>query len=145
MRIYEYILREEIQPEVYIEEDIEWRPVSIFPKYEVSNTGLVRNTITGNLVAQWNHTRRGVTYKRVTLRDKDGRINPRVHRLVASAFVPSVPGAIEVDHKDGDSFNNHADNLEWVTGAENLNRMHMMRKKRKQDMLQPLKDPDEGL
>jgi len=46
-----------------------------------------------------------------------------VHRLVAKAFHPNPdPTCTEVDHLDGNKFNNRADNLEWVTTEENRRR-----------------------
>ena len=42
-----------------------------------------------------------------------------IHRLVAQAFVPNPSGRPEVNHIDGDKFNNCASNLEWVTRSEN--------------------------
>lgn len=44
-----------------------------------------------------------------------------VHRLVAKAFVHGYCEGLQVNHKDENKQNNHADNLEWVTGKENLN------------------------
>lgn len=45
-----------------------------------------------------------------------------VAKLVATLFVPNVVGdSAIVVHKDGDSFNNHKDNLEWrLRGANPL-------------------------
>lgn len=51
----------------------------------------------------------------------------RVCRLVASLWVPGynpAAGADEVDHLDGDRANDNADNLEWVTHAENIRRSY---------------------
>lgn len=41
-----------------------------------------------------------------------------IHRLVADAFIGQ--SKLEVNHKDGDPFNNFVDNLEYVTHRENI-------------------------
>ncbi len=42
-----------------------------------------------------------------------------VHRLVADKYCKNHRPNTEVNHKDGNKLNNHADNLEWVTKSEN--------------------------
>lgn len=100
----------------------QWRPVVGWSRYEVSNTGKVREAGTNKPVAQWDHTGRGTTYKRVTLRQEGYRKGARVHQLVARAFLPNPDHLPEVDHKDGNPFNNHVSNLEWVSSSQNLYR-----------------------
>lgn len=49
-----------------------------------------------------------------------------VHRLVASAFVPTTnaSGGVEVDHIDGNKLNNSFDNLRWVSHWDNMKNPH---------------------
>lgn len=54
-------------------------------------------------------------YARVRINSK----KYRVHRLVASIFIPNPDNKPFVDHIDGDRYNNRADNLRWVTSLEN--------------------------
>ncbi len=46
----------------------------------------------------------------------------RIHRLVAECYLPNPSNLPEVDHRDCNKLNNHVDNLEWVTGQENMDR-----------------------
>ena len=63
--------------------------------------------------------KRGALYLRVPITGSLLR-NKLVHRLVASVFCP-CPSIFhnQVDHIDGNPFNNNAANLRWVTDSEN--------------------------
>ena len=97
-----------------------WKPAGGFEGlYAVSNLGRVkslkRNTTSGGIMKT--HINRGYEYVHLC---KDGKhYNAKVHRMVASAFVPNPMGKPEVNHIDEDKTNNCADNLEWVTAKEN--------------------------
>ena len=59
-------------------------------------------------------------YVGVVLKVGGVKKNFMVHRLVAKAFVPGYFENADVNHKDCNRQNNHADNLEWTTRRDNL-------------------------
>lgn len=66
------------------------------------------------------YTGRNRKYGVVTYTQDGKEKNAYVHRLVAAAFVPNPGHKRQVNHIDGNSRNNAANNLEWVTAAENI-------------------------
>jgi len=61
-----------------------------------------------------------VGYERICLFVGGKRTYHFVHRLVATNFIPNPLNLPQVNHKDGNKRNNRKDNLEWVTGSENM-------------------------
>lgn len=61
-------------------------------------------------------------YKAVSMNTIDGkRIQRRIHRLVMFTFAYQIGCEnLEVNHKDGNKFNNNISNLEWTTPKENI-------------------------
>lgn len=44
----------------------------------------------------------------------------KLHRIIATCFLPKEPGKDIVNHKDGNKENNSVDNLEWCDSAHNV-------------------------
>ena len=59
-------------------------------------------------------------YMRVFLAKDGSTTTHYVHRLVAKAYCENPDNKKEVNHIDSNRANNAADNLEWVTRAENV-------------------------
>lgn len=59
-------------------------------------------------------------YKNIGLILNGKTSDHRVHRIVASAFVPNPDNKPFINHKDGNKSNNNYDNLEWCTQKENV-------------------------
>ena len=70
-------------------------------------------------------------YLVVELWKKSKRKRVKVHRLVAQAFIPNPDNLPQVNHKDLDKRNNHADNLEFISNRDNCIHYHMNKHKKK--------------
>ena len=103
-----------------------WKDIKGYEnKYQISNKGNVKSL---------NYKRTNKTkiispalsiYKTVTLSKKSKTKTYYIHRLVAETFIPNEFNLPQVNHKDGDKYNNNVSNLEWCTEKEN---MHHARK-----------------
>lgn len=92
-----------------------------FPNYDIYPDGLIINTKTKNIkkpciIRKYNY---------VDLRYKGKRKNLRLGRLLAQHFIDNPLNLPQVNHIDGNRFNDNVNNLEWVTVSENL--LHKVR------------------
>ena len=90
-----------------------WKQIPGFQNSQVSNTGLIRS--------YGKERKLQVTkgYKTVILTESKTQKKFTVHRLVAMTFLPNPTNLPQVNHKDGDKFNNRVENLEWCTNQQN--------------------------
>lgn len=98
----------------------EWKVALGYPDYKVSNLGRVCNKTGKILKPAKCGGADGRSYYTVKLSKNGECKNVRVHRLVANAFIPNPDNKMEVNHIDGDRFNNVVSNLEWSTRSENI-------------------------
>src|SRR5260221_11343079 len=102
--------------------------------YEVSNFGLVyslnyhrehrKQVMRGNLDKDG--------YVKIGLRKSGKRKFFRRSRLVAQAFISNPKKLPQVNHKNGHRFDDNINNLEWVTGSENIKHaFHILGKNQK--------------
>ena len=109
----------------------EWRDIRDFPGYQVSNEGRIRthNKVTHTDLRGYRHWKDRIMKLKVDDANnwrvciwRDGKdYTFLVARLVADAFCGEYRDTkLTVNHKDGNRNNNHADNLEWLTLADNI-------------------------
>ena len=86
-------------------------------RYEVSSLGRIRHARRKQplqLIDQ------GMGYLKFEAIIKGKKKTFKVHRQVALSFCEGWREGLQVNHKDGNKFNNRATNLEWVTASENV-------------------------
>lgn len=94
----------------------ERRPIPGATKYTVDERGVVMSKH-GTVISHIPSSRK---YHRVNIWCDDGiRRSPKVHRLVALAFLPNPNNPPIVRHLDDDRHNNHVSNLAWGTQMDN--------------------------
>ena len=98
-----------------------WKSISK-GRYEVSSFGRIRR------IYPWSNTFIGKILK--PQRDSGGYLHVGlsvngtvktvlVHQLVAESFIGPRPEGLIINHKDGNKYNNYADNLEYLSYLDN--------------------------
>lgn len=102
-----------------------WKTINNFSNYEISKNGEVRNKNTKK-VLKGRPSKSG--YLQVSIKNDTTKkfTNKYTHRLVAEAFLDNSENKKEVNHIDGNKFNNTLSNLEWVTPSENQKHRHLI-------------------
>lgn len=105
---------------MYID-NLEVKVVPSYPVYAASACGQVFRIRTQKRMAERVLLQHGYpsVYIRVCMNNKAQ--NKKIHRLICEAWhgLPPSPLHTDVNHKDGNSLNNHKDNLEWATKSQN--------------------------
>ena len=93
----------------------EWRVITEFPNYDVSNLGNIRNNKTNKLLKPC--IKGG--YSNISLKNGPIKKSLKIHRVVALSFIPNPENKPYVDHKNNIRDDNRIDNLRWATIKEN--------------------------
>ena len=111
---FEHLIGNESKEYFNVEYDFKevFRDIPEHKNYSISNKGRVWSKKRDKfLIPSVNSS----NYKKVVLNGK----NCYVHRLVAQTFCPNPNELKEVNHIDGNKWNNNYVNLEWVSKSEN--------------------------
>ena len=95
------------------------KPIDGFPGYWVNSYGRIWSERSNKWLKPATN---GNGYLGVVLCRDGKQLTKTIHRLVAEAFIPNDDPEHKdtVDHIDGDKTNNRADNLQWLSRADNV-------------------------
>lgn len=100
-----------------------WRDIEGYPNYQISNMGRVKS-LGNNKTRKEKILKSGKNEKGYLIVNlfKEGKGKSfKVHRLVATAFLPNPNNLPQVNHKDENKTNNRVDNLEYCDSKYNMN------------------------
>lgn len=100
-----------------------WKPLQINNLYDVSSNGNIRNA--KNLKQKvFDLNKLKLTKTRIRISNIINKRGFYLHRLIAMTFIPNPDNLDEVNHKNGDPYDNRSENLEWITRADNMKHFH---------------------
>ena len=92
----------------------EWKDITGYNNFEVSNKGEIRNKINNTIKKQY--LRNG--YYSTSLYENKVSKTLNIHRIVAIEFLGNFPNK-HVNHKDGNKLNNIKENLRLASSSDN--------------------------
>lgn len=94
-----------------------WKAMELYPKYEVSTEGRIRNSTTHYIYSQ-RLRKDGYLDFDFFFEGKKGK--KLVHRMVAMCYLDNPLNLPEVNHKNKIKTDNRVENLEWVSREQNM-------------------------
>ena len=102
--------------------NVEVKKCLLYPNYAASKCGKIYRISSGKLMASAVNTVGSMTYVQIRICHNNKASTVKRCRMVASAWIPNTdPARTHVNHINSISTDDRADNLEWVTPAENMN------------------------
>jgi hypothetical protein len=99
----------------------EYKIITTFPNYSISNLGNCKNNKTNRILK---NRPMKIGYFQVQLFNDETRggngQNHYIHRLVALYFIENPNNKTDVDHKNGNKSDHSIENLRWVSKSENM-------------------------
>ena len=90
-----------------------------YSRYAINESGIIKN-ISRDYILKPRNSGYGAYLTVALINDNGERKTKFIHRLVAETYIPKKDNKLIVNHIDGNKYNNHVSNLEWVTVSENI-------------------------
>lgn len=101
-------------PEIQPAEPEIWKLIPRYEKYEASNLGRIRHHKHKRILTTYYNN----GYEVLNLSGSNG--TRKVHRLVATAFLPNPNNLPDADHLNGNKRDNRLCNLQWKSKSDNM-------------------------
>ena len=97
----------------------EWKDIKDYEGlYQISNLGNIKSLIKNKILKPYINKKNGYSYIGLHKNKKIEVI--RIHKLVATHFIPNLNNFPVINHKNGIRNDNRVDNLEWCTQKYNI-------------------------
>jgi hypothetical protein len=93
-----------------------WLPINDFSNYKISLDGIVKNIKTNRILKSYANDR---GYHCIELYKDNKYKSFKIHRLVATHFIPNLTEYNYIDHIDNDKNNNKFSNLRYCSPSQN--------------------------
>ena len=94
-----------------------WIELKENKNYEINENGFIRRKGTKKILRGGKSTN---GYYTVSLCENGKQKSYYIHRLIANNFLKNKNNYKEINHKDGNKYNNCIDNLEWCSRSDNI-------------------------
>lgn len=96
-----------------------FKVIEEYPNFSISSCGKIKRNSSGKILKTHRH-KNGYEVINIKPNGRGSGKTLKIHRVVATAFIPNPLNKPQVNHKDGNKTNNNVSNLEWATPSENV-------------------------